>query len=238
MQRKKLFIANVAALTVIAVVITVLALNGAGAMETAAENSAIYRGSSEKPNVTLMFNVYWGTEEVEGILDVLEEHGAKATFFLGGSWADDNAACVRRIAAEGHEIGSHGYFHRDHTTLGYEGNVEEIARSVQFLSLITGEGVTLFAPPSGAYDEDTVSAAEALGLKTILWTKDTVDWRDKDADTCYLRATRDVAAGDFVLMHPMQHTLAALPRILAEYERLGLRAVTVSENLTQTTSTT
>ena len=198
----------------------------------------VIRSGSSPDGVSLMFNVYWGTEEVEGILDVLEEHGAKATFFLGGSWADDHAACVRRIAAEGHEIGSHGYFHRDHTTLGYEGNVEEIARSVQFLSLITGEGVTLFAPPSGAYDEDTVSAAEALGLKTILWTKDTVDWRDKDADTCYLRATRDVAAGDFVLMHPMQHTLAALPRILAEYERLGLRAVTVSENLTQTTSTT
>ena len=200
------------------------------------EERVIRRGTSAD-GVSLMFNVYWGTEEVDGILDVLEEYGAKATFFLGGSWADDNTACVRRIAAAGHEIGTHGYFHRDHTTLGYDGNIKEIADSVQFLSLVTGEAVTLFAPPSGAYDEDTVSAAEALGLKTILWSKDTIDWRDKDADTCFLRATKDVSAGDFILMHPMTHTLEALPRILESYEKQGLRAVTVSENLSVQTAT-
>lgn len=111
------------------------------------EERVIRRGTSAD-GVSLMINVYWGTEEVDGILDVLEEYGAKATFFLGGSWADDNTACVRRIAAAGHEIGTHGYFHRDHTTLGYDGNIKEIADSVQFLSLVTGEAVTLFAPPS------------------------------------------------------------------------------------------
>ena len=109
------------------------------------EERVIRRGTSAD-GVSLMINVYWGTEEVDGILDVLEEYGAKATFFLGGSWADDNTACVRRIAAAGHEIGTHGYFHRDHTTLGYDGNIKEIADSVQFLSLVTGETVTLFAP--------------------------------------------------------------------------------------------
>ncbi len=193
------------------------------------ESRVIRRGSSAD-GVSLMFNVYWGTQEVEGILDVLADRGAKATFFLGGSWADDNTACVRRIRAEGHEIGTHGYFHRDHTALGYEENVEEIARSVQFLSLVTGEGIALFAPPSGAYDENTVSAAEALGLKTILWSRDTVDWRDRDAETCYARAVQ-AEAGDFVLMHPMPHTLEALPRILDTFAERGLRAVTVSENL-------
>lgn len=194
------------------------------------EARVVRRGISDD-GVSLMFNVYWGTEEVDGILTVLKTYGAQATFFLGGSWADDNADCVRRIAAAGHEIGSHGYFHRDHTSLGYDANVQEIAQSVQFLSLVSGRTVTLFAPPSGAYDENTVNAADALGLKTILWSKDTVDWRDKDADTCFLRATKDVAAGDLVLMHPMQHTLAALPRILERYREEGLRAVTVSENL-------
>ena len=84
------------------------------------EERVIRRGTSAD-GVSLMINVYWGTEEVDGILDVLEEYGAKATFFLGGSWADDNTACVSRIAAAGHEIGTHGYFHRDHTTLGYDG---------------------------------------------------------------------------------------------------------------------
>ena len=237
---KKLSSRAVAAITngVLAVVLIVLGcvcfFPTAAHVSSEPEDGVLRRGTSED-GVSLMFNVYWGTQEVDGILAVLEEYGAQATFFLGGSWADDNADCVRRIAAAGHEIGTHGYFHRDHTTLGYEGNLEEIARSVQFLSLVTGGAVTLFAPPSGAYDDDTVNAAAALGLKTILWSKDTIDWRDKDADTCCLRATKDISAGDFVLMHPMQHTLAALPRILKAYRERGLRAVTVSENLGITT---
>ncbi len=189
-----------------------------------------YRGNSAD-GVSLMFNVYWGTEEVLGILDVLDEYGAKATFFLGGSWADDNVDCVKEIAERGHEIGSHGYFHRAHDELDYEGNVREIRTSVEFLSLAAGRPVTLFAPPSGAYGEDTVNAAEAMGLKTILWSKDTVDWRDKDEAVCFRRATEGAEGGDLVLMHPMQHTLAALPRILAYYRGQGLRAITVGENI-------
>ena len=171
---------------------------------------------------------------MEGILEVLAEYDAKATFFIGGSWADDNTACVRKIVEAGHEVGSHGYFHRDHTTLSYEDNVEEISHSVQFLELAAGVPVTLFAPPSGAYDEDTVNAAESLGLRTVMWSRDTIDWRDKDEQTCYLRATEDLEAGELILMHPMEHTLAALPRILQYCNTHSLRPITVSENLANT----
>lgn len=194
------------------------------------EGKAIYKGNSSD-GVSLMFNVYWGTKEVYGILDVLDEFDAKATFFLGGSWADDNVACVKEIRARGHEIGSHGYFHRDHDKLSYDDNLTEIAQSIEFLSLAAGEAITLFAPPSGAYNDDTLTAAEKLGLKTILWSKDTVDWRDKDQAVCFERATKDVKGGELILMHPMEHTLDALPRILECYREKGLRAITVSENL-------
>ena len=194
------------------------------------EGKAIYRGNSSD-GVSLMINVYWGTDEVYGMLDVLEEYGAKATFFLGGSWADDNVACVKEIKEKGHEIGSHGYFHRDHDKLNYKENVEEIRRSVEFLSLAADITVTLFAPPSGAFNDDTLNAAESMGLKSILWSKDTIDWRDKDEELCFTRATKEASGGDFILMHPMAHTLKALPRILSAYREKGLRAITVSENL-------
>lgn len=188
------------------------------------------RGSSEH-GVSLMFNVYWGTQEVEGILSVLEEYGAKVTFFIGGSWADDNADCVRRIAQAGHEIGSHGYFHRDHKALDYAANYTEIKQSVDFLARVCRQPVLLFAPPSGSYGKQTLRAAGALGLKTVMWSKDTIDWRDKDEELCYRRATESVAAGDLILMHPMPHTLAALPRILERYKALGLGVVPVGENI-------
>ena len=220
-------------LALVLVVVGVVCFYPTAAHVSGLEDRVHYRGTSGD-GVSLMFNVYWGTQEVESILEVLAAYDAKATFFIGGSWADDNTACVRKIVEAGHEVGSHGYFHRDHTTLGYEGNVEEISRSVQFLELAAGVPVTLFAPPSGAYDEDTVNAAESLGLRTVMWSRDTIDWRDKDEETCYLRATEDLQAGELILMHPMEHTLKALPRILEYCNTHSLRPITVGENLANT----
>ena len=194
------------------------------------DDEVYYRGYCEN-GVSLMFNVYWGTKEVKGILDVLDEYGAKATFFIGGSWADDNVECLKEIASRGHELGSHGYFHRDHDKLDYSGNYQEIKTSIDFIQVATGITVSLFAPPSGAYNDDTVGAARELGLKTIMWSKDTIDWRDKNKEDCYTRATKDVKGGDLILMHPMAHTLEALPAILKYYRDAGLITVTVSENI-------
>ena len=194
------------------------------------EGEAIYRGHSED-GVSLMINVYWGTDEVYGMLDVLEEYGAKATFFIGGSWADDNVECLKTIVEKGHEIGTHGYFHRDHSKLSREENAQEIARSVEFIYLATGIPVTLFAPPSGAFNDDTLEVVKDMGMKCVMWSKDTIDWRDKNEEVCFTRATDNVGGGELILMHPMQHTLKALPRILEYYKQQGLRAITVSENI-------
>ena len=151
--------------------------------------SQVFRSGVSETGVSLMFNVYWGREEVYQILDVLDEYSAKSTFFIGGCWADDNVDCVKEIVARGHELGNHGYFHKSHDKLTEQQNREEILRCNQFLSLAVGVDVTLFAPPSGAYADATLTAAKRLGMKTVLWTKDTVDWRDKDAKTVYKRAT-------------------------------------------------
>lgn len=184
-----------------------------------------------KQAVSLMINVYWGTDIVEGMLDLFQEQGVRVTFFVGGCWADDNVPTVRRMAEEGHEVGSHGYFHREHDKLSFRENVEEIGTSIEFLSLVTGKPVSLFAPPSGAYSGDTLRAAESLGLKTVLWSRDTVDWRDKDVSLCYTRATKDISGGELILMHPMEHTLKALPKILQYCEGNGLAIIPAGENI-------
>ena len=184
-----------------------------------------------KQAVSLMINVYWGTDIVEGMLDLFQEQGVRVTFFVGGCWADDNVPTVRRMAEEGHEVGSHGYFHREHDKLSFRENVEEIGTSIEFLSLVTGKPVSLFAPPSGAYSGDTLRAAESLGLKTVLWSRDTVDWRDKDVSLCYTRATKDISGGELILMHPMEHTLKALPKILQYCEEKGLAVIPAGENI-------
>jgi peptidoglycan/xylan/chitin deacetylase (PgdA/CDA1 family) len=193
--------------------------------------TAIYAGNREKDRVSLMFNVYEGSDVVSGILDLLKEEGARATFFVGGCWADDNKDLLVRIVGEGHEIANHGYFHKDHKKLDYKGNEQEIYLCGKIIEAYTGVTPTLFAPPSGSFSETTLEVANDLGYKVIMWSKDTIDWRDKDKDLIIKRATKEVRGGDLILMHPKAHTLGALKEVISIYKKIGLKVVTVSENL-------
>ncbi len=193
--------------------------------------SAIYNGDRQKRRVSLMFNVYENTEIVNGILDVLNECGAKATFFVGGCWADDNEKTLVRIVGEGHEIANHGYFHKDHKKLTEEQNEQEISLTGQVIEALSGVKPTLFAPPSGSFSDLTLEAAGRLGYKVIMWSKDTIDWRDNDKTLIYKRATSGIENGDLVLMHPKKVTLEALSDIITNYKSLGFELATVSENI-------
>lgn len=194
-------------------------------------NENVFRSGKSSNGVSLMFNVYCGTEYLDGILDTLQRHGAFATFFVGGSWADDHPEMLHKILSYGNELGNHGYFHRDHALLDEESNRHEMKVCNDYVRLVTGVDIRLFAPPSGSYGETAVSVATALGMKTILWSKDTIDWRDKNAALIYTRATKNVQGGDFILMHPVKETADALDDILIYYTKKGFSAITVSKNL-------
>ena len=223
-------IVNIALCAIIAS-ISIVGFVGGEAAEVTSDGENPYYKSEAGKGVSLMFNVYQNTRNVEAIMDILDEYSAKATFFLGGCWADDNIDCVRQIAERGHEVASHGYFHKDHSKMTYEQNLAEIRPSVKLVNAILGKEITLFAPPSGAFNDSTVTAAASLGLKTIMWSRDTIDWRDGDVALITSRATKNLQTGEFVLMHPMDVTVKALPQILGYIRENGLTAVTVSYNL-------
>lgn len=198
----------------------------------ASGGSPYYRGGGEGDRISLMFNVYEGKDVVYGILDELKERNLKATFFIGGCYADDNEEMLRRIAEEGHELANHGYFHLDQAKLSEERNREEIESAGNLIRSVCGITPTLFAPPSGSFGDNTLAAAERLGYSVVMWSKDTIDWReDATKEKIIKRATDGAAAGDLVLMHPKPLSLEALPEILDIYEELGLKQSTVSENL-------
>ena len=195
--------------------------------------TAIYRGNAQNANVSLMFNVYENTKVVEGIVDLLNEKGVKATFFVGGCWADDNADALKKILGGGHELANHGYFHKDHKKLNYEKNKEEISLTEVVVNALCGAKLNLFAPPSGSFNETTLEAAYDLGYKVIMWSKDTIDWRDSDQTVIFNRATKNASNGDLILMHPKKHTLNTLPKIIDFYLDLGYKLTTVSENIAE-----
>lgn len=232
MKGRFLTIATNAVLALIIVAVSLVGVFGGTVAAVSYENKNLfYNASGESGAVSLMFNVYEHTDNVYKILDILDEHNAKATFFIGGCWADDNVDCVREIFKRGHELGSHGYFHKDHSALSYDGNLEEIRPSIKLLEMICGEEITLFAPPSGAFSEATLSACESQNLKVIMWSRDTIDWRDGDVSLIASRATNGLEAGEFVLMHPKDVTVAALPSILTYIDKNGLKTATISANL-------
>lgn len=226
------------AIVIMLVSLCLIGLGGSGAYSIAfsagGENSPIYRGENSRAEVSVMFNVYQGNEYLESILDTLKAYGAHSTFFVGGCWADDNNALVQRIVDEGHEIANHGYFHKDAKNLSYSANKSEIIATNDLIKAITGKSPVLFAPPSGSYGKDVLSVCSDLGMKVIMWSRDTIDWRDKNTQTIYTRATDKVEAGELILAHPTYNTAEALPDILKYYKEHGLTAVTVSQIISKT----
>ena len=192
---------------------------------------AIYRGNENNKNVSLCINVYWGTEYIEDMLKILKENNVKATFFVGGCWAAKNPDILKKIYADGHEIGNHGYYHKDHKLIDYSRNVQEIEYTHKLVKEYIDIDMQLFMPPSGSYGLQTLEAAEYLGYTTIMWSKDTIDWRDKDTNLIFKRATKNMQNGDIILMHPTECTKNALENIVKTYQNAGYGVVTVSENV-------
>lgn len=231
-SKKKLALVTNVALALIIVVVGAVCFIPLGISTAGGKSDGVYyNGNTDSDMVSLMFNVYQGSEYVLDIMDTLDEYGARATFFVGGSWVDDNTEILRAIASRGHEIGNHGYFHKDHDKLNAAENRQEIYLCGELVRALTDVRVELFAPPSGAYSRTTVEVAEELGYKVIMWSKDTIDWRDHDEQVVFNRATQKVAGGDLILMHPTKHTAAALSAVLEYYRESALRAVSVSENI-------
>ena len=191
----------------------------------------IYSGNTKNNTISLMFNVYMGNEYVEKIIEVLNNNNVKATFFVGGVWVEKNQECFMKIYNSGNEIASHGYWHKDHSKLSDEAQINEIMLTDKLISSLTGVKMTLFAPPSGAFNKHTAYIAENLGYKTIMWSKDTIDWRDQDGDIIYTRATKNCQSGDLILMHPTNSTANTVDKIIKYYKEKGLNVDTVSKNI-------
>ena len=229
-QKKSRTIVNIVIVLMLST-LTLITINNAQTLNVQADTRVIYAGDESKNNVSFMINVYQNEQCVKNILDILDLYNAKTTFFIGGSWAVKNIDLVKEIYTRGHELGNHGFYHKDQDTLDFEGNVQEIKMCHEVVSKNLGIEMKLFAPPSGAYNLTTVDAATSLNYKTIMWTHDTIDWRDQNADLIYNRSTKNLSNGDLILMHPTEKTVQALPNIISTAINSGFNPTTVSNCL-------
>jgi len=235
MKLKLNFFRNIFSNAIIGVMLTfMLMLTYAGGVLNVFASSdcePYYVGDLNSRNVSLMINIYWGSEFIEPILDILDEKGIKVTFFIGGLWASKESELVIKLFEHGHELGNHGFYHKDHKNLSLEKNQEEIYITHNLIKTLTGVEMNLFAPPSGSFSHTTLEVAKNLGYKTIMWTKDTIDWRDNDSNLSYSRAVKNAKGGDLILMHPSNATLLSLDNIIDFYVQKGFNLTTVSKNI-------
>ncbi|MBW4031756.1 MAG: polysaccharide deacetylase family protein [Acidobacteria bacterium] len=140
-------------------------------------------------------------EHTPRILDVLAARGATATFFVLSRQAQKYPDIVRRIAAEGHEIGLHGRDHRSLLTLSTAGALSEIRKARAAVEAITGVPIVIYRPP---YGEDSIPQAIAiprLGLDVVMWSSDALDWVHDEEQTIADRAISGLSEGAILLLH-------------------------------------
>lgn len=190
----------------------------------------IYNVDTPQQKVALTFDAAWGSDSTERILDTLKENNVKATFFLVGFWVEKYPELVKRIDAEGHEIGTHSNTHPHMPKLSENKMRLELETSSNLIKTATGKDVELFRAPFGDYSDKMLNLADSMGLKTIQWDVDTLDWKDLTATDITMRVMSKAKAGSIVLMHnDGKHTAEALPLIISGLKNKGCEMVKVGD---------
>ncbi len=173
-------------------------------------------------------------------LEVLRERGVRATFFQLGCQAQLAPRLVAEVAAAGHELGVHGWAHGYLPLRGPVGTYDDLARARDAIAAASGVVPRLFRPPYGVLSSGALLAARRLGLTPVLWSCWGREWRPGATPASVLDTLlSDLAGGVTVLLHDSDCTspagswqagLGALPSLLDECARRGLRAGPLSEH--------
>ncbi|WP_407272196.1 polysaccharide deacetylase family protein [Radiobacillus sp. PE A8.2] len=195
--------------------------------------SPIYRGHPDKQMVALLINVAWGEENIPSMLNTLKKNSVKATFFIEGKWASNNADLVKMIKEEGHLIGNHAFNHPDMKHLTKEQNLEQIKKTNDIIKAIIGEAPKWFAPPSGSFNDEVVKIASELKMETILWSVDTVDWKKPSTSVMLNRVISNIHPGAMILMHPTDVIEQGIEQLILNLKEKGYKIGTVDRLLSE-----
>ena len=161
------------------------------------------------------------------LLDGLAQRGVPATFFLIGEQIVGQEDLVRRMEAEGHQIGIHTYDHVTLTGLNWADFDAQVDKTRQMLKNILGHNDFLLRPPYGLYDEGVQRKA---GAPIILWSIDPEDWGDKNADREVAHIVSEAKDGAIVLMHDIYpDSVEAALRVVDALHEQGYLFVTIDQ---------
>lgn len=180
----------------------------------------IYSVETEEPKISISFDATWGADKTEDILELLNKYNVTATFFLSGIWVETYPELVKKICENGCEIGTHANTHKDMTKQSKSEIITELEESTKIIKDITKKEVTLFRAPFGAYNNTLINTADELGLKTIQWDVDSLDWKGLSAIDIVKRILDRIQNGSIVLMHNDADNIVEALNILLERLKL------------------
>lgn len=202
------------------------------------EPSAIFSVPTDKKMVALTFDISWGDQRAEPILNVLKEKEVyKATFFVSSIWGQTYPQILSKITDAGFEIGSLGHEHRNYSALEENEIREQIQTAHHILTSLIGKEPQLIRMPNGKFDQRVLRIADELKYKVIQWHTDPEDWKNPGVEKIIKRVIKRTYPGDIILMHASdssRQTHEALPVIIDELRAKGYEFVTVSELIQQT----
>ncbi len=200
---------------------------------TNATSVLISHGSIQKRQIALTFDA--GSDAVGiAILDVLNKHNIKATFFLTGKWVEKFPAYAQRIVNDGHEIGNHTYSHPDPVKISSSAFLQDIIKGEQAIKSVTGRSPRPYLRfPYGSYNANALKTVGSAGYPlSIQWSLDTIDWQQPSTEVIVSRIESGASNGDIVLMHIGGiNTSQAVDIVIPKLKASGYQLVTLSQML-------
>jgi polysaccharide deacetylase family sporulation protein PdaB len=195
-----------------------------------ARSLPIYSVEREDKKISISFDCAWGTEYTESILNCLAQNDIKCTFFAVQFWVEKNPDMAKKIVEAGHELGTHSRTHSYMSKLSEAKIEDELKTSSEAIEKLTGKKVTLFRAPYGDYNNLLIDTAKRMGLYTIQWDVDSLDWKNLSATEIALRVVNGVKSGSVILCHNNGlHTAEALPMIFSTLKNKGFEFVPIGE---------
>ncbi len=190
---------------------------------------------SKKDCVALTFDDGVDVELTPRLLELLDRHSAKATFFIIGEKARKHPHIVEMIHRQGHSIGNHSMYHRGSFPMQSSGAVyREIMECSTVIESIIGERVRYFRPPFGVTNPMVGSAVRRSGLCSVGWSVRSFDTMGHPVEVVERRVLSQIRGGDIVLMHDNRDCVIELTeRILRLLKDNNYRAVSIDELLTK-----
>ena len=231
-KKKSLIVYTLASIT-LALLVFITSVTGYGAIAVGktTRKLPIYCVDTPNKQVALSFDASWGADNTLNILNTLSNYGIKANFFCVGFWAEKYADTLKKLHDSGiMEIGTHSNAHGHMSKFTAKQIEEDLTSSLSTIERITGTKPSLFRAPYGEYSDTLLTTAQNLGLYTIQWDVDTLDWKDLTANQIATRVLNQAKAGSIVLMHnDGKNTVKALPLIIEGLKNKGYTFVTISE---------